>query len=67
MLQRLYCFLDDLSKHKRDRDKLMEFYINDRLSKSIEVYYKELYNSLNYLVSKNNIRVLREFNKISGG
>jgi hypothetical protein len=66
MLNLLNSFLNDLSKYKRNKKDLMEFYINDRLSKSLEVYYSELYNSLSYLVSKNDLRVLKTFNKING-
>lgn len=66
MLNLLNSFLNDLSKYKRNKKDLMEFYINDRLSKSLEVYYSELYNSLSYLASKNDLRVLKTFNKING-
>lgn len=66
VLNILYGFLEDLSKYKRNKQDLLEFYINDRLSKSLEVYYSELYNNLNYLISKNDLRVLKTFNKING-
>lgn len=66
MLNILNSFLNDLSKYKRNRKDLMEFYVNDRLSKSLEVYYSELYNSLSYLTSKNDLRVLKTLNKING-
>lgn len=56
--------IKDLSNHKRDRYSLMEFYINDRLSKSLDVYYKELYDSLSYLSKKEGIRILKEYNKM---
>lgn len=52
--------------HKRNRDELMEHYINKRLSKSLEVYYKELYDNLDYLVQKSGIRVLKQLNKVGG-
>ena len=58
--------LDDLSKYKRNKQDLMEFYVNERLSKSLEVYYSELYNSLNYLIYKNDLRVLKTYNKLNG-
>lgn len=66
MLNILYGFLNDLSHYKRDKNDLMEFYINDRLSKSLEVYYSKLYNSLSYLIKKDDLRVLKTFNKLNG-
>ena len=57
----------DLSKHKRNRDELMHYYVNMRLSKSLEVYYKELSENLDYLAGKNGLRVLRQLNRMSGG
>lgn len=56
--------LKDLSKHKRDKKDLLEMYINDRLSKSLETYYSELSNSLAYLVKKNELRVLKNMAKL---
>ena len=56
--------LKDLSKYKRDKKDLLEMYINDRLSKSLETYYSELSNSLTYLVKKNELRVLKNMDKL---
>ena len=56
--------LKDLSKYKRDKKDLLEMYINDRLSKSLETYYSELSNSLAYLVKKNELRVLKNMDKL---
>lgn len=67
MIDRLNSILSDLQKHKRNREDVMNSCINERLSNSLEVYYNELYNNLNYLVFKDGIRVLKEYNKISGG
>ena len=66
MVSKLDSILSDLHRHKRNRDDVMMDCINERLSNSLEVYYNELYNNLNYLVFKDGIRVLREYNKISG-
>ena len=55
--------LKDLSKYKRDKKDLLEMYINDR-SKSLETYYSELSNSLAYLVKKNELRVLKNMDKL---
>ena len=56
--------LKDLSKYKRNKKDLLEMYINDRLSKSLETYYSELSNSLAYLVKKNELRVLKNMDKL---
>ena len=56
--------LKDLSKYKRNKKDLLEMYINDRLSKSLETYYSELSNSLAYLVKKNELRVLKNMTKL---
>lgn len=56
--------LKDLSKYRRNKKDLLEMYINDRLSKSLETYYSELSNSLAYLVKKNELRVLKNMTKL---
>jgi hypothetical protein len=66
MIDILKSILSDLQKYKRDREDVMSACINDRLSSSLESYYNELYSNLNYLVFKDGIRVLKEYNKISG-
>lgn len=63
----LYGMLSDLSLHKRDRVSVLYSCIDDRLSKSLKVYYDELYYSMYYLLNKkNDLRILRELNKING-
>lgn len=56
--------LNTLSKYKRNKDDLIELYINERLEKSLKTYYLELYNSLDYLLSKNDLRVLKNVDKV---
>lgn len=56
--------LKDLSKYRRNKKDLLEMYINDRLSKSLETYYSELSSSLAYLVKKNELRVLKNMTKL---
>lgn len=55
--------LNDLSKYNRSKDYLLSLYVNDRLNKSLQTYYKkieECYNSLKY---KNNIKIIKYLNK----
>lgn len=57
--------LKDISKHKRNRDNLLEYYIQERLNKSLETYYIQLSHSLEYLINKDSFRVLKNSNKLS--
>lgn len=61
--ERLDCIAEDLKKHKRDKATLLEMYINDRLNKSLEVYYNELSDSLQYLAGKNDIKIMKKINR----
>ena len=60
----LNSMLNTLSKYKRNKYDLIELYINERLEKSLKTYYLELYNSLDYLLSKNDLRVLKNVDKV---
>ena len=59
MIDILNNMLIDISKHKRNREELLRISIEDRLNKSLEVYYNQLSASLEYLVSKDSLRVLK--------
>ena len=45
--------LKDLSLYHRNKNDLKILYINERLNKSLEIYYKELSSSLDYLSNRN--------------
>ena len=45
--------LKDLSLYHRNKSDLKILYINERLNKSLETYYKELSSSLDYLSNRN--------------
>lgn len=64
MIDKLNKMLDDISKYKRNRNELLEIYIKDRLNKSLETYYNQLSYSLEYLISKDDLRVLKSLNKV---
>ena len=40
----LRAMIDELSLYKRDRKELRVKYINERLNKSLQTYYKELHS-----------------------
>ena len=60
MIDNLNNILMDLQHYKRDRNHLMEFYIADRLNKSLETYYKELTDSMRYLAKRAELNVLKK-------
>ena len=64
MIDNLNKMLNDISKYKRNKDDLLEMYIKERLNKSLETYYNQLSSSLEYLISKDSVRVLKNLNKI---
>lgn len=45
--------LKDLGLYHRNKNDLKILYINERLNKSLETYYKELSSSLDYLSNRN--------------
>ena len=45
--------IEDLKHYHRSKKDLQIMYINDRLNKSLQTYYKELSESFNYLSSRN--------------
>ena len=59
----IYKMLEELSEHKRDKQRLTEIFIQARLDKSVQAYYEELTQSYNSLKIKNEVHVLRKLNK----
>lgn len=51
--------LNDIQSHKRDKNTLMQMYIEDRLNKSLVTYYKEISESVEFLNSKDPIKMNR--------
>ncbi len=64
MINDLKKMLADISKYKRNKDDLLEMYIKERLNKSLETYYNQLSSSLEYLASKDGVRVLKNSDRI---
>lgn len=62
MLNRM---LKDLDNYReKDKSILLEKYVNDRLSKSLQVYYDSLIKSLNSLINKDAYKVLQSISKL---
>ena len=55
--------IKDLNAHKRDKAKLMEYYVNERLNKSLKTYYEEMDRISKYLADKDALNVARKLNK----
>lgn len=51
MVDEIKRMLEDVKKHKRPKSELLEYYVNCRLNKSIQTYYKELLNSSDSLMT----------------
>lgn len=58
----LFGIISELDEYKRDKNRLLEMYINDRLNQSLLVYYSELSASFDYLKHKNELKVLKSVN-----
>lgn len=57
--------LEDIQQYKhKDRDKLFENYVYERLSKSLENYQKKINYEAYYLQYKNELRLLRNVNAL---
>lgn len=52
--------LEDLQKHKRNKEDLVALCIQERLNKSLEVYEKQLSYSLKYYTKADEIRILKK-------
>lgn len=58
-MENLERILKELACHHRDKSDMMAHAINDRLTKSIETYYKELTDSFKFLAKKDSAKVLK--------
>ncbi len=57
--------LKDINKHKRPKENLLEYFVSMRLDKSIQIYYKQLLESVDYLSNReaSQERILNGINK----
>jgi len=55
--------MNNLKNYKRDKNHLLEQYIEDRLNLSVQTYYKELNQSYIYLNNRKEINVLKKITK----
>lgn len=55
--------LKDLAIKNRGKKELLEYYIKERLNKSLNTYYESLLKSQNRILHKNTLKVVRSINK----
>ena len=63
-LDNIQIIIDDLSHYHRDKSTLKVFYIESRLNKSLELYYKTLTTSFNYLAYRNSDNLIKKYERI---
>ena len=63
--QTLKDMLKDINNHKRPKENLLEYFVSMRLDKSIQTYYKQLLESVDYLSNReaSQERILNGINK----
>ena len=61
--QELLLIRNDLNKHHRDKSKLLEYYINTRLNKTIDAYYSDLMDSYNYLNNRDEFNMIKRMSR----
>lgn len=53
----------ELQKYKREKPYLIEYYLNERLDKSLNTYINNINSIVNRLASKDSLKVLKIINK----
>lgn len=61
--QELLSIRNDLNKHHRDKSKLLEYYINTRLNKTIDAYYSDIMDNYNYLNNRNEFNMIKRMSR----
>ena len=62
-MNNLELILNDLKQHHRDRQALLYYYVNNRLTESLKAYYSELNDSITFLDNKDAVKVAKSINK----
>ncbi len=61
--QELLLIRNALNKHHRDKSKLLEYYINTRLNKTIDAYYSDIMDNYNYLNNRNEFNMIKRMSR----
>ena len=61
--QELLLIRNDLNKHHRDKSKLLAYYINTRLNKTIDAYYSDIMDSYNYLNNRDEFNMIKRMSR----
>ena len=61
--QELLSIRNYLNKYHRDKSKLLEYYINTRLNKTIDAYYSDIMDSYNYLNNRDEFNMIKRMSR----
>ena len=61
--QELLSIRNDLNKYHSDKSKLLEYYINTRLNKTIDAYYSDIMDSYNYLNNRDEFNMIKRMSR----
>ena len=64
MKYELLSMLHELENYKHSKEELMALYVSERLSKSFDMYDKELRYSIDFLKQKHEKSLLKRINKL---
>lgn len=59
----IFNILKDLNNKKRDKNNLLEYYVNLRLNKSLDSYYESLLRLENKILNKKPEKIIRNINR----
>lgn len=65
MITRLNNMLETLAEYKHDKCTLMEKYVSERLTKSFNLYDKELQQSIEFLTRKHEKSLIKRMKKLN--
>ena len=65
MITRLNNMLETLAEYKHDKSTLMEKYVSERLTKSFNLYDKELQQSIEFLTRKHEKSLIKRMKKLN--
>lgn len=60
----LFDILDELNYYRNNKEKLLEKYVQERLSRSIDSYYKDLLSGFDALMSYSDKTVMKRILKL---
>lgn len=62
-IDNLNSIIEELNMYKHDRNELLLFYVNKRLNQSLQVYYHQLCQSMQSLMSIEEMKLIKSLNR----